>query len=70
MRARWGTRTFGLMVVGGLITAVAATVPIAGTKLHSNHGAAVWDPYNSGIAYLLKGISSSVKKDILNWDLG
>jgi hypothetical protein len=56
MRARWGTRTFGLMVVGGLITAVAAvaaTVPIAGTKLHSNHGAAVWDPYNSGIAYCM-----------------
>ena len=40
MRARWGIRTFGLIVVGGLITAVAAvaaTVPIAGTKLHSNH---------------------------------
>jgi hypothetical protein len=46
--------------MAGLLSAaaaVAATVPITRTKLHSNHGAAVWDPFNSGIAYCLSNTS-------------
>ena len=56
MRARWGRRAVGLTLVVGLVTAaaaVAATVPIGGTLLHSNGGTAAWDPSNASEAYCL-----------------
>ncbi len=58
MRARWGTRTFGLTLLGGLALAAAAVAaPIGGTVLPSNGGTANWNPVNDGTAYCFNSSS-------------
>ena len=61
MRARLGTRIFGLTMAGGLAAAaaaLAATVPIDGTQLRSNHATAFWNPVNDGNDYCLSSVGA------------